>query len=91
MDQPGRDPALDELDLLVGKWGLEAGPPEGPPWPGEASASFEWMKGRNFLVELSTISIPEFPDGVSIIGPGDEPGSFRQYYFDSSECIGSTR
>ena len=78
-----RDPALDRLDALVGEWELEAAPPGGPPWEGEARASFEWMKGRMFLVEHSTISIPQFPDGVAIIGAGVQAGTFRQYYFDS--------
>jgi hypothetical protein len=83
MKRPERDPALDRLDAVVGDWELEAVPPGGPPWEGEARASFEWMKGRLFLVERSTIAIPEFPDGISIIGAGEEPETFRQYYFDS--------
>jgi hypothetical protein len=43
MEASDRDPALDRLDVLVGRWSLEAGPPDGPPWPGEASMSFEWL------------------------------------------------
>jgi hypothetical protein len=83
MAERERDPALVRLDALIGEWGLEAGPPGEPPWPGEARATFEWMKGQMFLVEHWTISIPEFPDGVAIIGPAEEPGTLRQYYFDS--------
>ena len=83
MEQPSRNPALDRLDALIGKWTMEAVPPGGPPWPGEAEAPFEWMKGRLFLIERSTVEMPEAPDGVSVIGEGDEPETFRQYYFDS--------
>jgi len=83
MAQPDRNPALDRLDALVGEWTLEAGPPGGPPWPGEGRATFEWLKGRNFLVGRSWVELPEAPDGVTIIGAGDEPEAFRQYYFDS--------
>ena len=78
-----RDSALDRLDILVGEWTLEAGPPGGPPWPGEASASFEWFSGRTFIVQRQSVELPEAPDGIMIIGSGDEPNSFRQYYFDS--------
>ncbi len=78
-----RDPALDRLDALVGTWTIEAGPPGGPPWPGAASVTFEWLEGRTFLIERWTIELPEAPDGIAIIGSGDEPGSFRQHYFDS--------
>ena len=52
MEQPSRNPALDRLDALIGKWTMEAVPPGGPPWPGEAEATFEWMKGRLFLIQF---------------------------------------
>jgi hypothetical protein len=78
-----RDPALDRLDALVGEWTMEAGPPGGPPWPGAARVSFEWLEGRTWLVERWTVEMPEAPDGIAIIGAGEEPGSLRQHYFDS--------
>ena len=31
----------------------------------------------------SRVDLPEAPDGIAIIGAGDEPDSFRQHYFDS--------
>jgi hypothetical protein len=83
MEQASRNPALERLDALVGEWTVEASPPGKPPWEAEGRTTFEWLKGRNFLVERSTVDIPEFPDSVSIIGVGDEPETFRQYYFDS--------
>jgi hypothetical protein len=83
MEQPTGNAALERLDALVGTWSMEAGPPGGPPWPGEARVSFEWLKGRQFVIERWTIDVPEFPDGIAVIGAGDEPESFRQYYFDS--------
>jgi hypothetical protein len=78
-----RSADLDRLDALVGDWTLEAGPPGGPPWPGRARASFEWLEGRTFLIQRWTIDMPEAPDGIAIVGAGDEPGTFRQHYFDS--------
>jgi hypothetical protein len=80
--QPSRNPPLERLDALVGEWTIEAGPPGGPPWPG-GRVSFEWLEGRTFLIERWTVDLPEFPDGIAIIGAADEPENFRQHYFDS--------
>jgi hypothetical protein len=77
------NPAVERLDALIGDWSMEAGPPGGPPWPGEARVSFEWLEGRTFLIQRWTIDVPEFPDGIAIIGAGDQPETFRQHYFDS--------
>jgi hypothetical protein len=83
MQQASRNPALERLEGLVGQWTMEAGPPGGPPWPGEAAVTFDWLEGRTFLIERWRIDLPEAPDGIAIIGTGDEPESFRQHYFDS--------
>ena len=74
---------LEQLDLLVGTWTMEAVPPGGDPWPGEAHASFEWLEGRTFLIERWSIEMPEAPDGIAIIGAGEGEGTFQQHYFDS--------
>jgi len=83
VEQTERNPALERLNALVGRWSLEAGPPGEPPWPGEAWATFEWLEGRTFLIQRWTVDLPEAPDGIAIIGAGDEPEAFRQHYFDS--------
>ncbi|WP_281171239.1 hypothetical protein [Arthrobacter castelli] len=41
MDQPTAEDALRRLEPLVGEWSLEAGPPDGPPWPGNARDTIE--------------------------------------------------
>jgi hypothetical protein len=68
MNGPERDPALDRLDALVGEWSMEAGPPGGPPWPGEGRVSFEWLEGRIWLIERWHVDLPEAPDGIAIVG-----------------------
>jgi hypothetical protein len=83
MTSSGRNPSLEHLEALVGEWTMEAGPPGGPPWPGQARASFEWLEGRTFLIERWTVELPEAPDGIALIGAGDDADSFRQHYFDS--------
>jgi hypothetical protein len=50
-------------------------------WRG--AVSFEWLEGRTFLIERWRIDLPEAPDGIAIIGAGDQPETFRQHYFDS--------
>jgi hypothetical protein len=82
MPQTGRNPNLEPLDALVGRWEMEATPPDGPPWPGEAHVTFEWLEGRAFLIERWSVEMPEAPDGIAIIGPGEE-APLRQHYFDS--------
>lgn len=97
MEQSSRGSALEPLDALVGEWKMEAGPRDGPPWPGEASARFEWLEGGKFLVQRWSVDLPEAPDGIAIIGLADAPASaeavaeglsdsdapYRQHYFDS--------
>ncbi len=82
IDQPTAEQALKELELLVGTWTMEATPPGGPPWPGEAGATFEWLEGNQLLVERSTIEMPEAPDGVCVIGCDAANGSYYQLYTD---------
>ncbi|HSJ17254.1 MAG TPA: hypothetical protein VK920_04120 [Solirubrobacterales bacterium] len=97
MEQTIRDHALEPLDALVGEWRMEAGPPDGPLWPGEARVRFEWLEGGKFLIQRWTVDLPEAPDGIAIIGLRDAPASaeavaegladtgapYRQHYFDS--------
>jgi hypothetical protein len=49
VEQTGRNRALERLDALVGKWTMEAAPPGGPPWPGKARVTFEWLEGRRTI------------------------------------------
>jgi hypothetical protein len=63
---------------------MKAAPPGGSPWPGgEGRVSFGWLDGGKFLVQRWTVEVPEAPNGIAIIGVGDEPGRLRQHYFDS--------
>jgi hypothetical protein len=82
MDQPTAQNALKELEPLVGEWTMEATPPGGPPWPGEARATFEWLEGNQLLLERSTVEMPEFPDGVCVIGCDAANGTYFQLYSD---------
>jgi hypothetical protein len=82
MDQPTAEKALAALEPLVGEWKMEATPPGGPPWPGEASNKFEWMEGGPFLIERSTVEMPEAPNAVCVIGCDAANDRYFQLYSD---------
>ena len=83
MDQPTAEDALRELEPLLGEWTMEAGPPDGDPWPGQARVEFEWMEGAPFMVERWSVEMPEAPDGTAIIGCDAAEG--RYFQLDSDE------
>jgi hypothetical protein len=82
MDQPTAEKALKELEVLVGEWTMEAIPPGGDPWPGEAQAVFEWLDGGQLLLERSTVEMPEAPNGVCVYGCDAANGTYYQLYTD---------
>jgi hypothetical protein len=82
MDQPTAEKALKELEVLVGDWTMEATPPGGEPWPGEAHATFEWLEGGQLLLERSTVEMPEAPNGVCVYGCDAANGTYYQLYTD---------
>lgn len=82
MDQPTAEEALKRLEPLVGEWTMEARPPGGEPWPGEARVSFEWHESRAHLVERWTVEMQEAPDGLAMIGCDGANGTYYQLYSD---------
>ena len=61
---------------------MAAGPPGGPPWPGAARVSFEWLPGGTFLRQRWTVDNPDAPDGTAIIGCDAANGTYTQLYAD---------
>jgi hypothetical protein len=84
IDQPTAEQALKEMEVLVGEWSLEAIPPDGEPWAGEASATFEWLDGSDnqLMLGRTTIEMPEAPDGVCVYGCDAANGTYYQLYTD---------
>ena len=77
--------ARERLEALVGEWSMEAGPPDGPPWPGAARVSFEWLGDAPLLVERWHVDMPEAPDGVAVIGVDGMNGTYYQLYTDERD------
>jgi hypothetical protein len=82
MYQPTAEKALERLKPLIGEWKLEAIPPGGEPWPGEARSTIEWHDSRAHLVQRSTVELPDAPDGISIMGCDAANGTYFQLYSD---------
>jgi hypothetical protein len=70
------------LRPLIGEWALEAIPPGGEPWPGEARTTFEWHDSRAHVIQRWTIDLPEAPDGNQIIGCDAANSTYQQLYSD---------
>ena len=77
-----RDPALDELDALVGEWDTEM---THPLIPGvvRGRTVFEWLAGRAFLIQRSDAPPGTIPSAIAVIGGGDTPAVWPMHYFDS--------
>ena len=80
MDQPTAQEALKRLEPLVGEWTLEARPPDGPPWPGEARATIEWHDSGAHLVQRFTATISD--DGDTITGRWEKAPDGRTWETD---------
>jgi hypothetical protein len=74
---------LERLQPFVGEWRIEA---PALPLPNEladsARTTFEWTLGGAFLLQRSSVPVPEAPDGLSVIGP-DAGDGYTQHYLDS--------
>jgi hypothetical protein len=84
---PTEERVLGELDRLVGDWTMTAGPPGGPPWPGEARVRFEWLDGEPFLVERWSLDASGLPEGTPtrgtlLYGCDGAHGTYFQLYSD---------
>ena len=77
--------ARERLEALVGKWSMEAGPPDGDPWPGEAQMSFEWFEGAPLLIQRWHVDMPQAPDGTAVIGCDGMSGIYYQLYTDDRD------
>ena len=84
-----RDTDMSErLEPLIGQWNMQAvfpssSPIDSPEAHGAARTVFEWLPGRQFLVQRWEVAHPAAPDGIAIIGFDASRGCYLQHYFDS--------
>ena len=79
--------ALQELDVLVGEWAMDALFPGLPPSGPAGRTEFEWMTGGRLLVQRWEVAVAEAPDGIAIIGGAERGGGYLQHYFDSRGVV----
>jgi len=78
--------ARERLERFVGEWTMQATPPGGPPWPGEARVTFDWLAdGVPLLVQRWHVDLPEAPDGTAVLGCDGRSGGYFQFYTDERD------
>jgi hypothetical protein len=80
--------AIERLDPFIGEWRMQAVFPtasaiDTSEEQGAARTVFEWLPGRQFLVQRWEVPHPAAPDGIAIIGYDRSRGTYLQHYFDS--------
>jgi hypothetical protein len=80
--------AMECLEPLIGEWRMDAvfpstSPAAGMEADGVARVVFEYLPGRQFVIQRWEVPHPNAPDGIAIIGWDSGRGSLLQHYFDS--------
>ncbi len=85
----GRPAVLAPLAALPGEWEMEACfdagflGPDAPAVSGRGQTSFEWVDGEFFLLQRFSAEHPAAPNGVAVIGTGEDGQTLTQHYYDS--------
>ena len=79
------NPALKELEPLIGVWNTVGTHPLVPGKTFHGKTSFEWIEGGAFLLIRSEIDEPEIPSGIAIFGSDDGTGELFMSYFDERD------
>jgi hypothetical protein len=75
--------AMEELEPLIGEWAMAATFPNAPTIEHpDARTTFEWMTGRQFLIQRFHAPDPA-PDGIAVIGFDADRDGYLQHYFDA--------
>jgi hypothetical protein len=77
-----RNPALAELEILVGDWDAETVFPNDPPGTLQGRVSFEWLEEGAFLLMRSEIQGEGPPRSLAVIGRDDASGAYSFVYYD---------
>lgn len=75
---------MDALEPLVGRWTVEAVFQDGA--GGSGDCIFEWMSGKQLLVQRTTAPDPA-PDSLAVIAADAATGAYRQHYFDTRGVV----
>jgi hypothetical protein len=74
---------VEELEVLVGTWDVEASFAEDGPGIVRGHTVFEWMFQGKFLIQRTVVEHPDAPDSFCVVGLDATTGVYVQHYFDS--------
>ncbi len=77
-----RNPALDPMEIMIGKWKTVGTHPYVPGTIFHGLTSFEWMEGGAFIIMRSEVDEEGIPSGIAIFGSDNDTGEFFMLYFD---------
>ncbi len=75
------NPALKDLDVMVGEWNMLGNHPMIPN-PVKGHSSFGWLEDGAFFYWRPSYLQPGPPSGIAIIGRDDSEGNYSMLYFD---------
>jgi hypothetical protein len=78
---------MQRLEPLVGDWIVEVAFPGSPATDVGARSVFDWALDGAFLMQRSTVPLPEAPDSVSIVTAAAEGDGYTQHYFDQRGVV----
>jgi hypothetical protein len=73
---------IQRLEPLIGEWSLEAAFRGAPPEETRGRVVFEWMPGKEFVVQRWEAPDPA-PGGIAVIAFDEGRGTYLQHYFDT--------
>jgi hypothetical protein len=83
MEPQTPNPALSDLEPLVGEWSVEIAFPADPETPVRGSVSFEWLEGGAFLVMRAGVEWSGPSGSVAVIGRDEKTETYSMLYFDA--------
>ena len=76
------NPALKDLDALIGEWDTLSKHPRYPGAITHGHVSFQWFDKGAFLVMYSDVEQPGPPSGLAIFGRDESVEEYSMLYFD---------
>ena len=79
-----QNPALKDLEVLIGEWAIDLTFPADPPVTVRAHVSFDWFANGAFLVMRSGVDEWSGPgSAVCVIGRDDAVDTYSMLYYDA--------
>jgi hypothetical protein len=83
MEPQTPNPALSDLQPLVGEWSVQIAFPADPETTVRGSVSFEWLEGGAFLVMRAGVEWSGPSGSVAVIGRDEMTETYSMLYFDA--------